>query len=134
MVAAPIRLAANRSRSGWTAWSLLATMYQLGFVLHPTPGSYSGEPHSHQPGRAGNGDPSCVHVLVFEVGQTAGGEPGQVAPPGGQRGDFAEGSVYRVLFSRGAQRLLSTTSRIPFPRRRGPGWVKLSAAVTLAPW
>src|SRR5262249_3080703 len=47
------------------------------------------------------------HVLVAKVGQTAEGEPVQVTPPGGQRGDLAEGSVDRVLLGRGAQRLLS---------------------------
>jgi hypothetical protein len=48
------------------------------------------------------------HVLVFEVGQTSGGEPVQVTPPRGQRGDLAEGSVDCVLLGRGAQRLLSS--------------------------
>src|SRR5271154_736571 len=38
-VAAPILLAAARSSSGWTAWSLLATMYQDGLVLQATPGA-----------------------------------------------------------------------------------------------
>src|SRR5258706_12654765 len=36
---APIRLAAARSSSGWTDWSLLATMYQDGLVLQATPGA-----------------------------------------------------------------------------------------------
>src|SRR5882672_9657504 len=31
VVVAPIRLATNRSMSGWTVRSFLATMYQLGF-------------------------------------------------------------------------------------------------------
>src|SRR6202035_4366157 len=34
-----MRLAAARSRSGWTAWSFLPTMYQLGLVRHATPGT-----------------------------------------------------------------------------------------------
>src|SRR6266851_2437002 len=38
-VVAPIRLAANRSSSGLTDWSLLATMYQDGLVLQATPGA-----------------------------------------------------------------------------------------------
>src|SRR5260370_40244541 len=38
-VVAPIRLAEARCRSGWTAWSFLPTMYQLGLVRHATPGA-----------------------------------------------------------------------------------------------
>ena len=34
-----MRLAAARSSSGLTVWSSLATMYQLGFDRHATPGA-----------------------------------------------------------------------------------------------
>src|SRR5580658_3514548 len=34
-----MRLATKRSSSGLTAWSLLATMYQLGLVFQATPGA-----------------------------------------------------------------------------------------------
>src|SRR5437660_4532334 len=37
VVVAPIRLATNRSMSGWTVRSFLATMYQLGFDLQAVP-------------------------------------------------------------------------------------------------
>ena len=34
-----MRFAAKRSSSGWTVWSFLATMYQLGFDFHAVPGA-----------------------------------------------------------------------------------------------
>ena len=57
-VVAPIRLAAVRSRSGCTAWSLLATMYQLGLVRHPMP--------SHFPlNRSTAGGVAVAHTSAF---------------------------------------------------------------------
>ena len=34
-----MRFATKRSSSGWTVWSLLATMYQLGLDFHAVPGA-----------------------------------------------------------------------------------------------
>src|SRR5271156_4263498 len=39
-VVAPMRLAQNRCRSGWTARSSAAPMYQVGFVRQPIPSSF----------------------------------------------------------------------------------------------
>src|SRR5258708_4016454 len=41
VVVAPIRLATNRSMSGWTVRSFLATMYQLGFDLQAVPPTFA---------------------------------------------------------------------------------------------
>src|SRR4029077_15212041 len=38
---APMRLATNRSMSGWTVRSFLATMYQLGFDLQAVPPTFA---------------------------------------------------------------------------------------------
>jgi len=40
-VVAPIRFATNRSMSGWTVRSFLATMYQLGFDLQAVPPTFA---------------------------------------------------------------------------------------------
>ena len=39
-VFAPIRFATKRSKAGWMVWSLLATMYQLGFDLQAVPSTF----------------------------------------------------------------------------------------------
>src|SRR5216684_3621933 len=41
VVVAPIRLATNRSMSGWTVRSFLATMYQLGFDFQAVPATFA---------------------------------------------------------------------------------------------
>ena len=40
VVVAPMRLAKNRSRSGWTVRSFSATMNQLGFDFHAVPSTF----------------------------------------------------------------------------------------------
>ena len=55
-----MRLAAKRSRSGWTVWSLLATMHQLGGLLSLLSGRANGRVFvsvvAYQPDRTNSDD------------------------------------------------------------------------------
>ena len=83
---------------GWTAWSLLATMYQLGLVLHATPGALWA--NRSLPGGLGRPD----DFLLF-LGQVAAEAPGgrRVHPhaPVGDYGWVKAGDGELVLLALG---------------------------------
>ena len=83
-----MRLAAARSSSGWTVWSLLATMYQLGLVRHATPGALWSE-------QVGGREVGCPdHFLLF-LGQVAGEARGAREASGASAGDLDVGEDVR---------------------------------------